>query len=131
MAADASDPSTLESALVRVREELGAPRLIVNAVSAARPTGGGPFGGGSIADADLDAFRGWTGAVAEQAFVFLSTGLRALRRSGGGTLVQVTGGPHAAPCPAAGSGRPAARPPGLWSTPPPKRSARRAFMWLC
>ena len=31
-------------------------------------------------------------AVAEQAFVFLSTGARALRQSGGGTLVQITGG---------------------------------------
>jgi hypothetical protein len=31
-------------------------------------------------------------AVAEQAFVFLSTGAEALRESGGGTLVQVTGG---------------------------------------
>jgi NADP-dependent 3-hydroxy acid dehydrogenase YdfG len=31
-------------------------------------------------------------AVAEQAFVFLSTGLEALRQSGGGTLVQITGG---------------------------------------
>ena len=30
--------------------------------------------------------------MAEQAFVFLSTGIRALRESGGGTLVQVTGG---------------------------------------
>jgi NADP-dependent 3-hydroxy acid dehydrogenase YdfG len=30
--------------------------------------------------------------VAEQSFVFLSTGLRTLRESGGGTLVQVTGG---------------------------------------
>jgi NADP-dependent 3-hydroxy acid dehydrogenase YdfG len=62
-------------------------------VSAARPPGGGgPFGGGPLAEADLDAFRGWTVAVAEQAFVFLSTGAAALRRNGGGTLVQITGG---------------------------------------
>jgi NAD(P)-dependent dehydrogenase (short-subunit alcohol dehydrogenase family) len=91
IAADASDPSALESALVRVREELGPPTLIVNAVSAARRREG-PFGGGPIADADVDAFRGWAAAVAEQALVFLSAGLRALRESGGGTLVQVTGG---------------------------------------
>ena len=64
----------------------------MNAVSAARPPGRGPFGGGPIADADVGGFRGWTAAVAEQAFVFLSTGLRSLRGSGGGTLVQVTGG---------------------------------------
>jgi NAD(P)-dependent dehydrogenase (short-subunit alcohol dehydrogenase family) len=92
IAADAANPSSLESALVRVREELGPPSLIVNAVSAARPSGDGPFGGGSIADADVDGFRGWTAAVAEQGFVFLSSGLRELRESGGGTLVQVTGG---------------------------------------
>jgi NADP-dependent 3-hydroxy acid dehydrogenase YdfG len=30
--------------------------------------------------------------VAEQAFVFLSEGVRALQESGGGTLVQITGG---------------------------------------
>jgi 3-oxoacyl-[acyl-carrier protein] reductase len=92
IAADASDPSSLDSALARVRAELGPPSLIVNAVSAARPPGRGPFGGGPIADADVSGFRGWTGAVAEQAFVFLSAGLRALGESGGGTLVQVTGG---------------------------------------
>jgi 3-oxoacyl-[acyl-carrier protein] reductase len=56
-----------------------------------RPTSG-PFGGGPIADADVDGFRNWAAAVAEQAFVFLSTGIDALRESGGGTLIQVTGG---------------------------------------
>jgi NADP-dependent 3-hydroxy acid dehydrogenase YdfG len=40
----------------------------------------------------MDALRGWTVAVAEQAFAFLSTGARALLEDGGGTLVQVTGG---------------------------------------
>ena len=53
---------------------------------------GGPFGGGELGSADLDAFRGWTVAVAEQAFVFLSDGAAALRESGGGALVQITGG---------------------------------------
>jgi len=94
LAADASDPDALSDALARVREELGSPSLIVNAVAAARPpeddTG---FGGGPIADATIDGFRGWAAAVAEQAFVFLSTGIRALREGGaGGTLIQVTGG---------------------------------------
>ena len=36
----------------------------------------------------MEDFRGWTGAVAEQAFVFLSEGLR----TGASTLIQVTGG---------------------------------------
>jgi hypothetical protein len=44
-------------------------------------------------DATLAGFRGWTVAVAEQSFAFLSVGARFLRAQGrGGTLVQVTGG---------------------------------------
>jgi NAD(P)-dependent dehydrogenase (short-subunit alcohol dehydrogenase family) len=92
VSADASDPGQLADALDRARQELGSLDAVVNAVSAARPPGGGPFGGGELADADVAAFRGWTVAVAEQAFAFLSTGAAALRRSGGGTLVQITGG---------------------------------------
>ena len=95
IAADASDADALSSgALARVRDELGPPSLIVNAVSASRPPDDGKgFGGGAIADATLEGFRGWAAAVAEQSFVFLSTGIRALRESGeGGTLIQVTGG---------------------------------------
>ena len=93
-AADASDPDALSSGLARVRDELGPPSLIVNAVSASRPPDNGKgFGGGPVADATLEGFRGWAAAVAEQSFVFLSTGIRALRESGeGGTLIQVTGG---------------------------------------
>jgi NAD(P)-dependent dehydrogenase (short-subunit alcohol dehydrogenase family) len=106
LAADASDLEGLAAAIESVRRELGPPRLIVNAVAASRPpAGGGPFGGGPIADATLEGFRGWAGAVAEQAFVFLSTGIRALRESGGGTLIQVTGG----------SSRRAMPDRGLWS----------------
>ena len=87
--ADASDPEALRAALARVRSELGGLDLVVNAVSAARRTGGA-FGGGALGEATLDDFRGWGVAVAEQAFVFLSEGGRALER--GGTLVQITGG---------------------------------------
>lgn len=92
--ADASDPDALAGAIERARDELGGLDLLVNAVSAARrPAGGGPFGGGPLADATLEGYRAWGGAVAEQAFVFLSTGARALRSAGGGgTLVQLTGG---------------------------------------
>jgi NAD(P)-dependent dehydrogenase (short-subunit alcohol dehydrogenase family) len=92
LVADASDPEALEVALGEVGEKLGPPSLIVNAVSASRPPSDGPFGGGPIGDANTAGFRGWTAAVAEQAFVFLSTGIRTLRANGGGTLVQVTGG---------------------------------------
>ena len=94
IAADASDPDALSSALARVRDELGPPSLIVNAVAASRPPDDDKgFGGGPIGDATLEGFHGWAAVVAEQAFVFLSTGIQALRESGeGGTLIQVTGG---------------------------------------
>jgi NADP-dependent 3-hydroxy acid dehydrogenase YdfG len=90
--ADASDAESLGSALERARASLGSVDAVVNAVSAARPPRAGPFGGGELAAADLDGFRGWTAAVAEQAFVFLTVGVRALRESGGGALIQITGG---------------------------------------
>jgi NAD(P)-dependent dehydrogenase (short-subunit alcohol dehydrogenase family) len=66
--------------------------VIVNAVSASRPPAGAPWGGGPIADGTLETVRGWTTPVAEQAFAFLSAGARALRASGGGALIQITGG---------------------------------------
>jgi NAD(P)-dependent dehydrogenase (short-subunit alcohol dehydrogenase family) len=92
--ADASDPDELRAALEKARERLGGLDLIVNAVSASRPPrDGGPFGGGPLAEATLAGFRGWSAAVSEQAFVFLSEGGKALRAAGGGgTLIQVTGG---------------------------------------
>ncbi len=90
--ADAADMDALSDALAKAREDLGSLDAVINAVTAARPTTGGPFGGGPLAAADLDAFRGWTVAVAEQAFVFLSAGAAALQQSGGGALVQITGG---------------------------------------
>lgn len=94
LAADAADAEALAAALRTVRDELGGPDAIVNAVTASRPdlAPGRPFGGGELAEADLAAFRAWTATVAEQAFVFLSEGSRALRQSGGGSLIQITGG---------------------------------------
>lgn len=92
--ADASEPGALRDALEQARSQLGSLDAIVNAVSAARPPGGPsrPFGGGELVAADLEAFQGWTVAVAEQAFVFLSEGARALQTAGGGSLIQITGG---------------------------------------
>jgi 3-oxoacyl-[acyl-carrier protein] reductase len=100
LSADASDPESLRAALAAARERFGPPDLIVNAVSAARPTRPGPFGGGNLADATVEDFRGWTGAVAEQAFVFLSEGAKAV--APGGTLIQVTGGSARRPLPGKG-----------------------------
>ncbi len=85
--------SALESALIRVREELGPPSLIVNAVSAARPPGGGPFGGGAARR------RGPRRPSAagpprwpSRASCSSRPGCARCGESGGGTLVQVTGG---------------------------------------
>ena len=89
--ADAAAAASLTQALETVRAELGSLDAVVNAVTAARPTRPGPFGGGPLATADVEAFRGWTAAVAEQAFVFLSVGAATLRESGG-SLIQITGG---------------------------------------
>jgi NADP-dependent 3-hydroxy acid dehydrogenase YdfG len=90
--ADAAAMASLSEALRTAKTELGSLDAVVNAVTAARPPTAGPFGGGELAAADLEAFRGWTVAVAEQAFVFLSAGAAALRESGGGALIQITGG---------------------------------------
>ena len=96
--ADASDPAQLRAVL----ERAGGADLVVNAVSAARPTGG-PWGGGPVADAQGDAFEAWTGSVARQAFTFLSVGAAVLRAQGeGGTLVQITGGSARRAMPARG-----------------------------
>jgi NAD(P)-dependent dehydrogenase (short-subunit alcohol dehydrogenase family) len=91
--ADASDAEALRNAMAAARDELGGLDLLVNAVTAARPVRSGPFGGGPLAEATVEDWRGWGGAVAEQGFVFLSEGARFLRdQDRGGTLVQVTGG---------------------------------------
>ena len=92
MKADASDPESLHLALGNAREQYGSLDAVVNAVSAYRAPAGGAFGGGEVAAADLEAFRGWAVAVAEQAFVFLTAGAAALQANGGGALVQITGG---------------------------------------
>jgi NAD(P)-dependent dehydrogenase (short-subunit alcohol dehydrogenase family) len=90
--ADAADLDAVAGALAAARAEYGSLDAVVNAVSAATPVRRDPFGGGPLADADMAAFEGWTAAVARQAFVFLSAGAAALKESGGGTLVQITGG---------------------------------------
>jgi NAD(P)-dependent dehydrogenase (short-subunit alcohol dehydrogenase family) len=106
IAADATSPAEVAAALAKARDELGALDVVVNAVSADRRRSDRPFGGGPLAGADLEDFEDWTVAVPRQAFVFLSESIRALRAgSGGGTIIQVTGGSSRRPMP----GR------GLWS----------------
>jgi NAD(P)-dependent dehydrogenase (short-subunit alcohol dehydrogenase family) len=101
--ADASSPTELQRAMDEVRGQLGSLDVIVNAVTASRPPPGGPWGGGPVADVDLDAYRGWASAVGEQAAAFLSSGARALRQGDGGTLIQVTGGSSRRAMPGRGS----------------------------
>ena len=93
VAADASDLESLSGALASIRDQTGSVDAVINAVTAFRAPAGSPFGGGELAQATVDGFRGWTVAVAEQAFVFLSAGIAALgRNEGGGALIQITGG---------------------------------------
>jgi NAD(P)-dependent dehydrogenase (short-subunit alcohol dehydrogenase family) len=89
--ADATDPVEVQRAL-REAAKHGSVDLVVNAVSP-YAGGGGPFGGGPLVEADVDAFERWTALTARQAFVVLSAAGRWLRHQGrGGTIVQVTGG---------------------------------------
>jgi NAD(P)-dependent dehydrogenase (short-subunit alcohol dehydrogenase family) len=122
---DAADPYALREVLDAATRAQGGLDLVVNAVNASRPPAGGVFGGGPVLDADLATFRGWSTAVAEQAFVFLACGAAALlacaeHRSdpdagdqvgptGGsgrrdrGILVQITGGSSLRPVAGRGS----------------------------
>lgn len=90
---DASQPDQLDSALARAANELGPIDLIVNAISAIRPPkDGSGFGGGLIAEANVDKLDGLAIPAIHQSLVFLGQGAAALRGRGG-TLVQVLGAP--------------------------------------
>jgi 3-oxoacyl-[acyl-carrier protein] reductase len=91
--ADATSTHDLQRALREAAARQGGVDLVVNAVAAYGGGGSGPFGGGPLADADAEAFEGWTAITARQAFAALSTAGHFLREQGrGGTIVQVTGG---------------------------------------
>jgi NAD(P)-dependent dehydrogenase (short-subunit alcohol dehydrogenase family) len=90
--ADVTNPASVYDVLEQAAAAHGAVELVVNATAAYGGARSGPFGGGPIAEADLEGYRGWGGAVGEQAFVFLNAGAKALRAAGGGALIQVTGG---------------------------------------
>lgn len=91
--ADVTDPSSVERALDQVAEAHGHVDLVVNAAATYGGDRTGPFGGGPIAEARLDAFESWAVAPARSAFTFLSGTGRFLRRQGRpATVVQVTGG---------------------------------------
>jgi NAD(P)-dependent dehydrogenase (short-subunit alcohol dehydrogenase family) len=92
IALDASTPQGVDEAVRRTRERFGPPTLLANAVAAGPSPSGAPFGGGPLADLSPEDFEHYALRVARQTYAFLSAGVRALRESGGGTLIQITGG---------------------------------------
>jgi len=91
--ADVTDAVSVERALDQVAAAHGHVDLVVNAAAAYGGDRSGPFGGGPIAEAELDAFESWAAAPARSAFTFLSGTGRFLRGQGRpATVVQVTGG---------------------------------------
>src|SRR3954470_6079707 len=91
--ADVTDAASVYDALEQAAGAHGGVDLVLNAAAAYGGERTGPFGGGPIAEADLDAFESWAAAPARAAFAFLSAGARfALAQGRAATLVQVTGG---------------------------------------
>ena len=111
--------------------ELGGLDLVVNAVSAARPPAGGGLRGRADRRGHLEGYRGWGAAVAEQAFVFLNAGAKALREAGGGALIQVTGGSARRAMPGRGIWASGTRRCARSPTPPRRSCARRASTSRC
>jgi NAD(P)-dependent dehydrogenase (short-subunit alcohol dehydrogenase family) len=94
LSADVTDPASVYDALEQATAAHGGVDLAVNAAAAYGVDRSGPFGGGAIAEADLDGFDSWAAAPARAAFSFLSASGRFAIAQGGrpATLVQVTGG---------------------------------------
>jgi NAD(P)-dependent dehydrogenase (short-subunit alcohol dehydrogenase family) len=91
--ADVTNPASVHDALEQAAAAHGGIELVVNAAAAYGGERSGPFGGGPIADADLDGFDSWAAAPARAAFSFLSaSGRFAMAQDRAATLVQVTGG---------------------------------------
>src|ERR1700741_772329 len=70
--ADVTDPASVEGAPEQEAAAHGGVELVVNAAAAYGGERTGPFGGGPIAEADLDGFDSWAAAPARAAFSFLS-----------------------------------------------------------
>jgi NAD(P)-dependent dehydrogenase (short-subunit alcohol dehydrogenase family) len=74
--ADVTNPASVHDALEQAAAAHGGAELVVNAAAAYGGERSGPFGGGPIADADLDGFDSWAAAPARAAFSFLSASAR-------------------------------------------------------
>jgi NAD(P)-dependent dehydrogenase (short-subunit alcohol dehydrogenase family) len=91
--ADVTDPASVYGVLEQAAAAHGGVELVLNASAAYGGERAGPFGGGTIAEADLDGFDSWAAAPARAAFSFLSaSGRFAIAHGRAATLVQVTGG---------------------------------------
>src|SRR5258705_1689104 len=90
---DVTDTASVYGVLKQAAVAHGGVDLMVNAASAYGGDRAGPFGGGPIAEADLEGFDSWAAAPARAAFSFLSASARfAVAQGRPSTLVQVTGG---------------------------------------
>jgi NAD(P)-dependent dehydrogenase (short-subunit alcohol dehydrogenase family) len=91
---DVTDQASVLAALEEVGARFGRVDLIVNAASPyAAGSGGGPFGGGTLAESDPDSFERWATSPARGAYGALSASARFLKTQGGpATVIQVTGG---------------------------------------
>jgi len=91
--ADVTDPASVYDVLEQAAAAHGGVEFVLNAAAAYGGERTGPFGGGPIAEADLDGFDSWAAAPARAAFSFLSaSGRFAIAQGRAATLVQVTGG---------------------------------------
>jgi NAD(P)-dependent dehydrogenase (short-subunit alcohol dehydrogenase family) len=89
---DVTDQASVLAALQTTADQHGRVDLTVNAASP-YGYGGGPFGGGAMAEATEAGFDNWAGAPMRGAFAFLSASSRFLGEQGGpATIIQVTGG---------------------------------------
>ena len=70
--ADVTDPASVYGVLEQAAAAHGGVDLVLNAAAAYGGERTGPFGGGPIAEADLDGFDSWAAAPARAAFSFLS-----------------------------------------------------------
>jgi len=90
---DVTDQSSVLAALEGVAARSGRVDLVVNAASPYAAGGGGPFGGGSLAESDPDSFERWATSPTRGAYGALSASARFLKAQGGpATVIQVTGG---------------------------------------
>jgi NAD(P)-dependent dehydrogenase (short-subunit alcohol dehydrogenase family) len=90
---DVTSPERVRAALEHAASAHGSVDLVVNAAAAYGGDRTGPFAGGPLDRATMDAFEAWTAAPARSAFSFLSACSAFLLQQGRpATVIQVTGG---------------------------------------